>query len=185
MKDLTDRFMAIGLAYKHACEKHPKFVDVLFKDWNVADAASTLEVFRRYLSETEKRGDSSSDDVLLCETYEAMEAYARGDYQSAIREVYDIMAVCLRMIDALEDGMIVSDCETVCQCTSAKCYDGTCPLGKVMERPQVSINVERNCATCKHFVENGRGWGFCDKCQEAGDVGEGNVCPEYSSSASC
>ena len=87
--------------YLHAREKHPYFCDRLtcFSD---TGADTYLEIHREILIASEYVGDVEAVDIILCELYEAVQAYTHGDKAQAVEELYDCIAVCLRAIDVLE-----------------------------------------------------------------------------------
>ena len=99
----AERVIRIAEHYCHARRKHPHFADALFLSRNSAeDAAMTLAYVRNSI-ELEKRRDNVSAQMLIeCEICEAIHALACGDKAHAVEEIYDAIAVLLRMIDVLE-----------------------------------------------------------------------------------
>ena len=86
--------------YMKAVEKHPHFADRLFYNENVRAARSNLTMRRRILKLLK---NSCSEAVLRCEISEAAYSSAQGDKAHAIDELYDAVAVIMRMIAVLED----------------------------------------------------------------------------------
>ena len=92
----------IAAHYEHARAKHPYFVDAMFvkeKEKSFAnDADSRLSIWRIIAS----LGKTDAESVLMCELAEARQAYAQGNKAAAVEELYDTVAVLLRMVDMLE-----------------------------------------------------------------------------------
>lgn len=92
----------IAAHYEHARAKHPYFVDEMFvkeKEKSFAnDADSRLSIWRIIAS----LGKTDAESVLMCELAEARQAYAQGNKAAAVEELYDTVAVLLRMVDMLE-----------------------------------------------------------------------------------
>lgn len=92
--------------YNKAVVKHPSFTSrlftretaPLFKEMSNFDLHYTREQLAR---ENENMCDSAQS-VLQCEVFEIQQAYAQKDYEHAIDECYDAMAVLLRMVEVLE-----------------------------------------------------------------------------------
>lgn len=88
--------------YDHARAKHPNFVDKMFikeEDQSFTDDAdSRLSIWRMLVSLEKPEAES----VLMCEFTEARQAYALGNKAAAVEELYDTVAVLLRMVDVLE-----------------------------------------------------------------------------------
>lgn len=87
--------------YCHAKAKHPYFCDII-TCLSESGANTHLDIYRSTLDAEIKVDDVEADTVLMCEYYEAIHAYTRGDTASAIEECYDAIAVLLRVIDVLE-----------------------------------------------------------------------------------
>lgn len=87
--------------FEHACEKHPKFVNILF-DMQHKDAEYKLDVRRFILAASVHEYKCDTMRLAICELYEACEASLRGDKPAAIEELYDLIAVCMRTICVLE-----------------------------------------------------------------------------------
>ena len=88
--------------YLNARAKHPYFADKLVTGETEENAADKLVEVRLCLKHECERGESYAEDLLLCELWEVMEAYAKGDKDAAVSECYDAIAVLLRMVDVLE-----------------------------------------------------------------------------------
>lgn len=96
---------AIERHYKHAREKHPYFCDVLFReDRKRVDGGpdAHLATGRTHLDRMIRFGEADFLDVADCEVAEAFAAYCNGDVPQTIEEVYDVIAVLLRVVDVLE-----------------------------------------------------------------------------------
>ena len=99
----------IAAHYRHARAKHPRFADEMFvgeKGKTFAEEAkSRLEIWRMILTV----GKPDAESVLMCELAEAREAYAQGNKATAVEELYDTVAVLLRMVDVLEGRQALGD----------------------------------------------------------------------------
>ena len=94
---------AIERHYFHAREKHPYFCDLMCHDKTRFDSAGfMLGDCRQRLESAASVGVLCWDDVLDCEKYEALVEIGNGKYSAAIEELYDCIAVLLRVIDVLE-----------------------------------------------------------------------------------
>ena len=98
--------------YAHAIEKHPYFCDKIIANTSKTDIDTYLELCRAVLAARERQGEVEAFDVIECEFYEAMQAYANGDKSHAVEELYDMIAVCLRTIDVLEGRQKLGKPET-------------------------------------------------------------------------
>lgn len=98
MKNHIDR---IAAHYDHAREKHPYFCDRI-TCLSDTGADTHLDIYRSTLSAEREASDVEACTVLVCEVYEAMQAYTHGDTAHAVEECYDAIAVLLRTIDVLE-----------------------------------------------------------------------------------
>ena len=100
--------------YLHAKEKHPYFTDVLIGREETPEwAAELLEIARRHIKMFSDCNCLRHSDLLKCEYAEAVAEIAKGDYASAIDELYDCVAVCLRTIDVLEGRQALGKPEEV------------------------------------------------------------------------
>lgn len=97
--------------YAHAIEKHPYFCDRIVRS-SEKDADRGLEIYRSVLEESGRVGDVKSVDVIQCELWEAVQAYAHGNISHAVEECYDTIAVLLRTIDVLEGRQKLGKPET-------------------------------------------------------------------------
>ena len=93
-----------------AVRKHPRFADALF-DWRelthpfsgVATLAqSRLKSCRRSVATGEQYHRLIANDLLGCEIAEAFAANAQGDKAACVDELYDAVAVLMRMIAVVE-----------------------------------------------------------------------------------
>lgn len=98
--------------YVHAKEKHPYFCDKIVANTSKTDTDTYLELCRTVLAARERLGEVEAFDVIFCELYEAMQAYAHGDIAHAVEECYDTIATLLRTIDVLEGRQKLGKPET-------------------------------------------------------------------------
>ena len=92
-------------AYEHfakALRKHPRFADALFANPEVANAAKALADARRWLAHLEAHGELDGAMLAMCELDEAQLAHAQGDKAACVDELYDAVAVLMRMIATVE-----------------------------------------------------------------------------------
>ena len=96
--------------YAKALRKHPRFADALF-DWlelthpfsGVATLAKArLKSCRRSVATGEQYHRIIANDLLGCEIAEAFAANAQGDKAACVDELYDAVAVLMRMIAVVE-----------------------------------------------------------------------------------
>lgn len=92
--------------YLKAVGKHPKFCDIVANRSTVENAVKDLPDLRRLLRETEAKGQEEGTAVLLCELAEVLEAYGRGDYKEAISELFDLVAVAVRLFEVLRSKAV-------------------------------------------------------------------------------
>lgn len=87
--------------YDHAKKKHKYFCDRITC---LSDVGSDthLDIYRSTLAAEKKVSDVEAYTVLMCEVYEAIQAYTHGNISQAVEECYDAIAVLLRTIDVLE-----------------------------------------------------------------------------------
>lgn len=96
---------AIERHYLNAIEKHPYFCDVLFRENRKrVDGGHNrhLELCRKNIVERIRESEADFLDVAECEVAEAFAAYCNGDVPQTIEEVYDVIAVLLRVVDVLQ-----------------------------------------------------------------------------------
>ena len=99
----AERVIRIAEHYCHARRKHPHFAHTLFLEASDESAAARTLVRTRFCLNCEGRmGEVVAETVLNCEICEAIHALACGDKAHAVEEIYDAIAVLLRMIDVLE-----------------------------------------------------------------------------------
>ena len=87
--------------YDHARRKHPYFCDGITA-FNAHVATFRLKQMRDLIAWRESKGCVTAEMLARCELLEAEEAFLSGDTASAVEELYDTVAVCLRTIDVLE-----------------------------------------------------------------------------------
>lgn len=110
--------------YAHAKEKHPYFCDAIapvdldeerHKD-TLADyqenTSHSLATVRDNIACDAQNGRLTWEILLLCETWEIIDAIANGDTAHAVEECYDAIAVLLRTIDVLEGRQKLGKPET-------------------------------------------------------------------------
>lgn len=94
---------AIERHYNHAKEKHPYFCDMVTRDlWTVKDIQDNIKRIRQYIEQDIARHEVEAMSLLICETREFEEAMTLKDTAAAVEELYDVIAVCMRIIDVLE-----------------------------------------------------------------------------------
>ena len=98
------------LHYAKAVRKHPRFADALF-DWRelthpfsgvAALAQSRLKSRRSFVKNGERSYRLIANDLLDCEIAEAFAAHEQGDKAATVSELYDAVAVLMRMIAVVE-----------------------------------------------------------------------------------
>ena len=106
----TDFYQRAASHFLKALRKHLRFADALF-DWRelthpfsgVATLAqSRLKSCRRSVATGEQYHRLIANDLLGCEIAEAFAANARGDKAACVDELYDAVAVLMRMIAVVE-----------------------------------------------------------------------------------
>lgn len=94
---------AIERHYNHAKEKHPYFCDIVTRDlWTVKDIQDNLKRVRQYIEQDIARHEVEAMSILICEIREFEEAMTLKDTTAAVEELYDVIAVCMRIIDVLD-----------------------------------------------------------------------------------
>ena len=89
--------------YANARIKHPYFADaVMHHIWNARAVKANLARLRKCIKQDAERHTLEALALLVCEMREFEEAMTIGDTKQAVEELYDMIAVCLRMVDALE-----------------------------------------------------------------------------------
>lgn len=107
----TNHISNILKHYAHTKEKHPYFCDII-TCLSESGADTHLDIYRSTLKAEADNGCVEADTVLMCEFYEAMQAYTHGDTANAVEECYDAIAVLLRTIDVLEGRQKLGKPET-------------------------------------------------------------------------
>ena len=85
-----------------AVRKHPRFADALFGDDAPDDAQDVLDAMRRELDYLAKNNWLDASALATCEIAEAQLANAHGDKAACVDELYDAVAVLMRMIAVVE-----------------------------------------------------------------------------------
>lgn len=89
--------------YADARTKHPYFCDLLLPRAAVRNYfAVHLADVRRSLARWISAESVIPETILECEMAEIFEALERGDKAQAVEECYDLAAVALRLVDAIE-----------------------------------------------------------------------------------
>ena len=99
--------------YAHAREKHPYFCDRLLPRTMIENYfAMHLADVRRSLAKRITAGSVIPETILECEMAEIFEALECGDKAQAVKECYDLAAVALRLVDAIEGRQKLGKPET-------------------------------------------------------------------------
>lgn len=99
---MTDPNLTLVLdELQYAKEKHPHFIDRMTYLSDVG-ADTHLEFMRNHLDLSIEVNDCDMYAVLLCEFYEAMQAYTHGDLAHARQELAQCAAVCIRGMEYIE-----------------------------------------------------------------------------------
>lgn len=85
-----------------AKKKHPKFVDY-FTFTNFTTFEPELQGRRSKLEVSKLQGNVMFHDILECEMFEALDAYANGDLAHAKQELAQCAAVCIRAMEYVDD----------------------------------------------------------------------------------
>ena len=91
-----------ALHFAKALRKHPRFADALFGDDAADDAQDVLDAMRRELDYLAKNNWLDASALATCEICEAQLANAHGDAAATVSELYDAVAVLMRMIAVVE-----------------------------------------------------------------------------------
>ena len=102
LSDASDHLKQVIRHYRHAREKHPYFADALILAATQKRADIMLSEFRDQLKREIADGECYAETVMLCELWEVMDALKQGESGRAVAELYDAIAVLLRMVDVLE-----------------------------------------------------------------------------------
>ena len=95
----TDFYHRAVAHYAKALRKHPRFADALDKYTDVKFAKAALEKMRDKLDFMRECDAVSADDLVECEL---LEAWCAPNEQETISELYDAVAVIMRMIAVVE-----------------------------------------------------------------------------------
>ena len=93
--------------YRHAVEKHPWFCETFCTNeyrWELS--AKQLKSYLKYCTKRHEEGEKpycGAKDVLDAELAEIYAAYSRGDFAQARYEIFDAIAVLLRMDDMIAE----------------------------------------------------------------------------------
>ena len=85
-----------------AVRKHPRFADALFENDVPDDAEYRLKCARNKVSYYERCGWLAGTILAECEITEANVAHLKGDAAACVDELYDAVAVLMRMIAVVE-----------------------------------------------------------------------------------
>jgi hypothetical protein len=112
-RSLEETVRMVKQHYDHAIATHPWFADdMCFIDLGWKLQAGNLKSYLEHCAERHEKGEKSycmARDVLDAELAEVYAAYSEGYYEQARYEIYDAIAVLLRMEDMIaekqmEDG---------------------------------------------------------------------------------
>ena len=98
----TDFYQRAVAHYAKAMRKHPRFADALFGDDSADDAQDVLDAMRRELDYLAKNNWLDASALATCEIAEAQLANSQGDKAACVDELYDAVAVLMRMIAVVE-----------------------------------------------------------------------------------
>ena len=98
----TDFAHNAAIHYAKALRKHPRFADALFGEDAADDAKDVLDAMRRELDYFAKNNWLDASALATCEICEAQLANAKGDKAACVEELYDAVAVLMRMIAVVE-----------------------------------------------------------------------------------
>ena len=90
--------------YEHARREHPYFADGLFlgEKKSLESAKRRLAVMRMIIGVERGERTVCAETLLECEIAEARFEVVSGDKPHAVEEIYDAIAVLLRMVDVIE-----------------------------------------------------------------------------------
>ena len=89
--------------HRKACEKHPKFCDIMTR--KSERYLARLEAYRKKHTTTifKRKQVYSAEYILDEEIKEALHAFVNGDYDNALQELAQCGAVILRMMQYVEE----------------------------------------------------------------------------------
>lgn len=104
---MTDPNLSLVLdELENAKRKHPHFVDHFFRKVPQFDVVGfKLNDARRLLEAATNAGVVDFNNVLRCEVWEAIEAYAHGDLAHARQELAQCAAVCIRGMEFIQSEL--------------------------------------------------------------------------------
>ena len=88
--------------FAKATRKHPRFADMLFGNNVLDDAEYRLRCDRCKIAYYANNGWLDGTMLAKCEVAEATVAYLHGDKAACVDELYDAVAVLMRMIAVVE-----------------------------------------------------------------------------------
>ena len=97
--------------YAKALRKHPRFADSLFdfradqadiREGMKPMAMGLLETYRKDIAHCDRIGYLEAWEIERCEMAEAYVAHVNGDAAACVEELYDAVAVLMRMIAVVE-----------------------------------------------------------------------------------
>ena len=104
-KSLKETIRNVRSHYLNAIAKHPWFSDsICCKDYGWKLQAKQLKSYLMHSTRRHDEGEKSycsASDVLDAELAEVYAAYSEGDLEQALYEIYDAIAVLLRMDDMI------------------------------------------------------------------------------------
>lgn len=96
----AERVKRIAEACLHATTKHPKFADVYCE----GDGIKRVQDFLKWVRKVNDHAKVHNASLILIEeTTEAKEQYLLGNYDECLNELYQVVAVVLRMIHFVEN----------------------------------------------------------------------------------
>ena len=100
--------------YEHARRKHPYFADGLFlgEKKSLESAKRRLAVMRMIIEVERGERTVCAETLLECEIAEARFEVVSGDKPHAVEEIYDAIAVLLRMVDVIEGRQALGNPES-------------------------------------------------------------------------
>jgi hypothetical protein len=97
-----DFYLKCAKHFLKAVRKHPKFADKLFLLADLARCQEILNETRALNNLDAERGNLPAECLLTEEIYEASEAWIKKDETALVSELYDAVAVLMRMIAVVE-----------------------------------------------------------------------------------
>ena len=97
-----DFYQRAASHYLKAVRKHPRFADALFPTADVAEAGQSVQEVRDLVAHFVSNGVIDSVMLALCEIAEAQFENAMHNKSACVDELYDAVAVLMRMIAVVE-----------------------------------------------------------------------------------